>query len=243
MFGHVCSAFPRSSPWQQHLWRLNRTPHAAAARHPSGGKGWNELCFFPFFSLGVVLVGMALSHCGAGGVGREEEEGRPALAEPHFSQALTCRAGHWLEFPMGGVGCYLMKLDTANCAKESHQADIQHQLKEGKDHVFPRQPGDRPCPKSTRHGAWLAHSCTPSMCWSPPEPVLLGAPALAEAGTGQFEWISHQKCCSESLLPSKHLAPVMHPELHKVNPTGAILTGYKATPHKATSMELVGNIS
>lgn len=156
MFGHVCSAFLRSSPWQQHLWRLNRTPRAAAARHPSGGKGWNKLCFFPFFSLGVVLVGMALSHCGAGGVGREEEEGRPALAEPHFSQALTCRAGHWLEFPMGGVGCYLMKLDTANCAKESHQADIQHQLKEGKDRVFPRQPGDRPCPKSTRHGAWLA---------------------------------------------------------------------------------------
>lgn len=72
--------------------------------------------------------------CGKGGGG--EESLGPVLAEPHFSQSLTCPAGHWLEFPMGCVGCYLVKLDTANCAKESHQADIQHQLKEGKDHVL-----------------------------------------------------------------------------------------------------------
>lgn len=108
--------------------------------------------------------------CGKGGGG----EGRPGaiLAEPHFSQSLTCRAGQCLEFPMGCVGCYLVKLDRANCAKESHQADTQHQLKEGKDHMFTRQPRDHPCPKSTRHGACSGHLCTSSVWWSPPQPVL-----------------------------------------------------------------------
>lgn len=94
---------------------------------------------------------------------------------------------------MGCVGCYLVKLASANRAKESHQADIQHQLKEGKDHVFPRQPRDHPSPKSTRHGAWFAHLGTSPVWWSSPEPVLLGAPTLAEEGMGHFEWISHQK--------------------------------------------------
>ena len=67
-----------------------------------------------------------------------EEEGKASLgavlAEPCFSHSLTSRAGQWLEFPMHRVGCYLMKLAIVSRAKESHQADIQHQLKEGKDH-------------------------------------------------------------------------------------------------------------
>lgn len=87
---------------------------------------------------------------------------------------------------------------------------------------YPGQPRDHPSPKSTRHGAWFAHSCTSSVWWSPPEPVLLGAPTLTEDGMGQFEWISHQKCCSESLLSSKYLALILHPVLHEVTPTGAI---------------------
>ena len=67
-----------------------------------------------------------------------EEEGKASLgavlAEPRFSHSLTCRPGQWLEFPMHHVGRYLVKLAIASSAKESHQADIQHQLKEGKDH-------------------------------------------------------------------------------------------------------------
>lgn len=88
--------------------------------------------------------------CGKGG----GEEGRPgpALAQPHFSQSLTCRAGQWLEFPMACVGCYLVKLDTANCAKESHQADIQHQLKEGKRSCV-SQAAKRPS-FPQKHKAW-----------------------------------------------------------------------------------------
>lgn len=82
------------------------------------------------------MVCIALSRCGAGGVGRKEE-GKASLgvvlAEPRFSHSLTCCAGQWLEFPMYCVGSYLMKLAIASCAKESHQADIQHWLKEGKD--------------------------------------------------------------------------------------------------------------
>lgn len=90
-----------------------------------------------------------------------EKEGKASLgavlAESCFSHSLTCCAGQWLEFPMHLFGRYLVKLAVASCAKESHQADIQHQLKREKTilPLFPRQPRDRPSPKAQGTGLGL----------------------------------------------------------------------------------------
>lgn len=97
-----------------------------------------------------------------------EEEGKASpgavLAESHFSHSLTCCAGQWLEFPMPRVGRCLGELPIASCAKESHQADIQHWRGKTIVQPFPRQPRCHPSPKSTRHGVQTAH-CHTSPVW------------------------------------------------------------------------------
>lgn len=81
------------------------------------------------------------------------------LAEPCFSHPLTCRAGQWLEFLVHRVGRFLMKLAIVSCAKESHQADIQHQLKEGKDHQASTSRAAKRLFFPQKHGTWLANCC------------------------------------------------------------------------------------
>lgn len=112
-----------------------------------------------------------MEKCGKGGEKRKASLGA-VLGDPCFLYSVTCRSGKWLEFPMHSVGCYPMKLAIVSGAKESHQADIQHQLKDGKDHgacvsQAPKRPSFRH--KGKAQGLACPLQCSDSL----PELVLL----------------------------------------------------------------------
>lgn len=62
---------------------------------------------------------------------------RGGLAEPHIPCTSLHHAGQRLVFSTCLADCYLLKQAGASRAKESHRADTQHPLKDGKA-VLPR---------------------------------------------------------------------------------------------------------
>lgn len=87
-------------------------------------------------------------------MGRRRGDGEPGDS-PGTAPSLTFTDLQWLEFPMHRVGSHLVKLAIASCAKESHQADIQHRLKEGKDHRTSISQADNRLAFPQKNRAWL----------------------------------------------------------------------------------------